>query len=124
LQVNEVFKQALVLLNYTDPQGNVDAVNNTELYKRALPLINQIFADLWHVRTSANFEPLVSLSQEIPLASYVVTNIMPYGVAMLIAQTNGDADNQALYAAMYNQRRSSAQSVSEQIVDKMPRVCF
>lgn len=118
---NEVFKQALVLLNYTDPHGNIDAVNNAELYKRALPLLNQIYADLWHIRTGEGFQPLTSLSQVVPLESYVVNNIMPYGVAMLIAQTNGDADNQAIYAALYNQRRSAAQSVSDRITDRLPR---
>ena len=31
---------------------------------------------------------------------------MPYGVAMLMAQTVGDGDNQSLYAALYNRKRA------------------
>ena len=121
---NEIFRQALALLNYTDPDGGINAVNNADLHKRALPLINQIYADLWHIATDALFTPLSSLTQEISLESYVVNNIMPYGVAMLIAQTCGDADNQAMYSSLYNQRRPAAQNISHRIEDRMPYVTF
>ena len=116
----DVFRQALMLLNYTDANGAVDAANNADLYRRALPLVNQIYADLWGIRTQTSFTPLTNISQEIALESYVLHNVMPYGVAMLIAQTDGDANNQALYASLYNQRRSSAHNTGDRIVDASP----
>ncbi len=121
---NEIFRQALSLLSYPNANGSVDAVNDAELHKRALPLVNQIYADLWSIVTDARFEPLASLTQQVPMAPYVLTNVMPYGVAMLIAQTDGDADNQAMYASLYNQKRSSARSGSDRVEDRLPRVFF
>lgn len=121
---NEIFRQALSLLNYKDANGGVDAVNDAELHRRALPLINQIYADLWHIVTDTRFEPLSSLTQQVPMEPYVLSNVMPYGVAMLIAQTDGDADNQAMYASLYNQQRSSARSGSDRVRDRLPRVFF
>ena len=121
---NDVFRQALVLLNYTNNHGAVDALNNAEIHKRSLPIVNQIYADLWGIQTKDAFLPLKSLAEEILLSKYTSMNIMPYGVAMLIAQTDGDSDNQTLYATIYNQRRSAAACVSDRIIDRMPRTYF
>ena len=114
----EVFKQALSLLNYTDADGNW--MSDADLQKRSLALINQIYADLWYVQNDKPFLPLISPAQPLALDPHVLANVMPYGVAMLIAQTDGDADNQALYAALYNQRRASARSQSDRIINRQP----
>lgn len=116
----EIYRQALALLNYSDADGNATA--DADLHKRALALVNQIYADLWHISNSGQFHPLTALSNQIDLETQVLTNVMPYGVAMLIAQTDGDADNQALYANLYNQRRPSARSRNDRIEDRQPRV--
>ncbi len=115
---NEMYKQALSLLNYTDADGNW--MGDADLQKRSLALINQIYADLWYVQSTRPFLPLISMAQQLLLEAHVLNNIMPYGVAMLIAQTDGDADNQALYAALYNQRRASARSQSDRIINRQP----
>lgn len=114
----EVFQQALSLLNYTDADGNW--ANDADLQKRSLALINQIYADLWYVQNDKPFLPLISPAQPLHLDPHVLVNVMPYGVAMLIAQTDGDADNQALYAALYNQRRASARSHGDRMIDRQP----
>lgn len=118
---NDIFHRALVLLNYTNSHGSVEALNNSELYRRKLPLINQIYADLWSIYSEEEFLPLSSPAEEIPLSAYILNNIMPYGVAMLIAQTDGDLDNQSLYATLYNQRRPAARTTGGRIEDRMPR---
>lgn len=114
----ELYRQALSLLNYSAPDGGVTA--DADLHKRALPVINQIYADLWGIRSTEQFFPLASLTQQINLDSYTLTNVMPYGVAMLIAQTDGDGENQAVYATLYNQRRSSVRTQTERIIDRQP----
>ena len=116
MTADEIFRQALQLLNYPSDEP--------DLRKKALPLINQIYADLWYINSSELFVPLTSLMQKVQLESNVLSNVMPYGVSMLIAQTEGDADNHALYASLYNQRRPSARSSSDRFEDRMPKVFF
>ena len=119
---NEILRQAMTLLNYTDTDGAITA--DADLQKRALPLINQIYSDLWYIRTSSTFRPLTRLADAIDLDHFVLRNVMPYGVAMLIAQTDGDIDNQTMYASLYNQRRSSVRSCSDRMIDCQPKVLF
>lgn len=114
---NDIFKQAMVLLNYTDNNGNVNAGNNANLNKRALPIVNQIYADL---SESAEPKILTSLNEQIDLNRYALLNVMPYGVAMLLAQSDGDAENQTLYASLYNQRRASAFKNGSSRIDVLP----
>lgn len=121
---HELLEQALTLLNYTDPHGRHDPLTHAALYKRALPLINQIYADVWHIHSNEPFSPLASLSQTIPLPAPITAGVLPYGVAMLLAQTDGDADNQAVYALLYNQRRGEARTVSDRVLDRQPRPHF
>ncbi len=118
----DILRQAYTLLNYTDANGNVNAANNANLSKRALSIVNQIYADLWHPRTvGAKFEVLSTMNQALDLDDYTAINIMPYGVAMMLAQSDGDADNQSVYAALYNQRRAGAVTTTDRIIDKLPR---
>lgn len=118
----DILRQAYTLLNYTDANGNVNAANNANLSKRALPIINQIYADLWQPRmVGAKFEVLSTMNQPLDLDDYTAINIMPYGVAMMLAQSDGDMDNQSVYASLYNQRRAGAVTTTDRIIDKLPR---
>ncbi len=118
----DIFRQALMLLNYTNAHGTVEALNNAELYRRSLPIVNQIYADLWKIQRTDEFVPLSSMTEAVRLETHTVMNSMIYGVAMLVAQTDGDVDNQSLYATLYNQRRSAACIRSERVADCMPRI--
>lgn len=118
----DILRQAYALLNYTDANGNVNAANNANLSKRSLAIVNQIYADLWHPRTTgAVFEALATMNEKLDLDDYTALNIMPYGVAMMLAQSDGDVDNQSVYAALYNQRRAGAVTATDRIIDKLPR---
>ncbi len=104
----DVLLQALRLLNYTDIYGQPDGVQHMELYKRGLAAVNQIYIDLWYTGKDEPFLPLTSLKEPVLLPTKQLQDVMPYGVAMLLALSEGDGDNQQLYAALYNRKRTAA----------------
>ena len=53
------------------------------------------------------FHDLFSPNDPVPLPERLTADVMPYGVAMLLAQGEGDADNQATFARIYNQKRAA-----------------
>ena len=119
----EVFRQAIRLLGYTDTLGDPDSVQNTELYKRGLSVINQLVCDLSLSESGTMAAPLVSLRQDVPLTERTVRGILPYGVAMMLAAAAGDGDNQQLFAALYDQKRVAVRNGYERITDTLPRGC-
>ena len=48
---------------------------------------------------------------------------MPYGVAMMISQSEDDGDQQQLYSRLYNQKRSGFSKV-EKLEDVMPNCIY
>ena len=103
----DVWERALRLLNYTDGGGRLDGAQYAELFKRALPLVNQIYSDLWFCEREEAFCELTTLEQPLRLSPRCVHDVAPYGVAMLLAQSESDGDSQQLMASLYNQKRSS-----------------
>ncbi len=102
----DVKNRALQLLNYTDARGRVDNALFADVAARSLAIVNQIYAECWYARKSDGFAELASLTQEIPLPRRIIDEVMPYGVAMLMAQSIGDGDNQAMMADLFNQKRA------------------
>lgn len=119
----EVFKQAMRLLGYTDTFGETDSAQNTELYKQGLAIINQLIADLSVAASGTMAPPLCSLRDDISLDARAVRDVLPYGVAMLLAANRGDGDNQRLFAALYDQKRISVRSGYERRTDTLPWGC-
>ncbi len=119
----EVFRQAMRLLGYTDTLGELDSAQNTETYKRGLSVINQLVCDLSLSESGEVAAPLCSLRQELPLSERTARDILPYGVAMLLAAAHGDGDNQQLFASLYDQKRVSVRSGYERRTDTLPRGC-
>lgn len=103
----EVKNRALQLLNYTDQDGRLDASMYTDILARSLALVNQIYGDLWYALHRVGFCELEALGETIDLPEALIHEAMPYGVAMLMAQTIGDGDNQAMMADLYNQKRAA-----------------
>ncbi len=104
----DVLEQALRLLGYTDIYGQPDGQQHMELFKRGLAAVNQIYSDLWYTGKEKHFTPLTSLKEPVLLPQKQLEDVMPYGVAMLLALSEGDGDNQQLYAAIYNRKRTAA----------------
>ncbi len=119
-----IFEQALALLNYTNAHGEQDAEQNAELYKRLFPVVNQIYADCFLIENpTGTFAPITSLSAIPAVSDKTQRSVMPFGVAMLIAQSENDGDSQSLYASLYNQARSGIPHPATKIKDVLPRGC-
>lgn len=117
-----VLRRVMELLGYVDAYGNVDLLQDAELLRRTLAAINQIAAELWfQEQGDAAFTPLTTLQQTVPLSERACHTALSYGVAMLLAQSEGDGDKQALYASLYNARRSSIGMTSTVRTDVLPR---
>lgn len=102
----QVKNRALQLLNYTDKNGRLDGSMYADVTARVLPLVNQIYSDVWYGLYDDGFEELGAITDEFHLPERVINDVMPWGVAMLLAQTIGDADNQSLMAGLYNCKRA------------------
>lgn len=118
----DVFERAMSLLGYTGVYGEVDGAQSAELFRRGLDIINQVTADLWPLEQGeADFVPLVSTQEALPLSPQAVEGVAPYGVAMLLAQADGDGTNQAFYAALYQQKRNGVRRLKRERADALPR---
>ncbi len=119
---NEVLKRALHLLGYTDSLGNVDALQDTELMKRGTTAVMQIYSDMQRIENSTEFdtEPF-NMADEIKLSAVSVNDVMPYGVAMLLADMDNNGVAQAKFANIYNQKRKSIPKSIARRIDVIPR---
>ncbi len=119
---NDCLRQAMSLLNYTDTRVEGGVPGGAGVYRHTLAYVNQIAAELWYVEHDAPFTPLTGPGDTLPLSDAAAQTVLPYGVAMLLAQAAGDADNQTLYAGLYDQRRSAARRSVAHIRDGLPEV--
>lgn len=104
----DILKQALLLLNYTDVYEQLDEDAASPIAKRGLAAVNQIYGDLWYTGRDDPFLPLTALDEPVLLTDRQAKDVMPFGVAMLLAMSEGDGDNQQVYATIYNRKRMAA----------------
>lgn len=99
----EIFEKALTLLGYINQEGSfLDSLN-----LKALNVINTVYADLYFLLHSDGFKPLKSLDDTPLLSNRILLDVMPYGVAMHLAQNMGDGLNQQIFATIYDAKRCS-----------------
>ena len=115
---HSAYTQALQLLNYTDTDGNVSPQLNTDLNKRALTVVNQILADVLHC-SGGVVTQMETLADHMPIPPEAAP-VMVYGIAMLLAQSESDGDNQQLYATLYNSTRSRIPNRNKRVRDTIP----
>ena len=111
----QLFERAMLLAGYVDVNG--DVLVDTGLQKRAVAIINQIAADLTIGETAAS--PVTRLGQELTLGGKAA-EAAPYGVAMLLAAAQGDADTQALFTMIYNRKRAGVGGFAQTRQDVLP----
>lgn len=118
-----LFEKAMEMLGYTSAEG---ISGRDDMLKRALTLINNVYAELYYAFVQKQgekdgFVPLANINDCLNLPALVLNDIAPYGVAMYLAQSEGDADSQALYANIYNQKKVRGKSFGR-IKNGMPYV--
>ena len=118
----DVLRRAMSLLGYTGVDGAVDGAQAAELLRRGLDVVNQVTAEIWPLEWPDAFRPLASLQEEISLSVYAIESILPYGVAMFLAQADGDGTNQQFFAGLYQQKRNAAERAPARRMDALPRV--
>lgn len=102
---NEMMKKALTLLGYTDSTGEISG--EQRFRSRALTVLNAIYADLFYIKNRSNFFPLREMTDLIELSERELNDIMPYGVAALLAQSESDGDQQQTFISLYNSKRAA-----------------
>lgn len=117
----DVLERAMMLCGYVNREGVPDHLRDADIYKRGLAMVNQIYSDMFFAETPDEaFAPLRSMEQEIPLSARCVNDILPYGVAMLLAGAEGDASNQSIFSYVYNQKRAGGVKTARTIADMLP----
>ena len=99
----EVCDRAFALLGYTDRIGNYDKEKFASQYKLSLQLCQTILDEIMRIE-GTNRVNLESLDEDLPISDTSINLVMPYGVAMLFAQQDGDGTQQQIHAMLYNQR--------------------
>ena len=114
---SQILNTSLKLLGYSENNGNSHLTQVTR--NRALPIINLIYAELAR-SCEEEFLPLQTLSDEIKLPKRVLNEVMPCGVAMHIANGEGDTSSQAFWAAEYNAKRTTLSKITK-YKDTLPK---
>jgi hypothetical protein len=76
-------------------------------YKSALGYANMVCSDLSRIE-HIDFTPHTSLDDTLTISETSENDIAPYGLAMWLALSNKDAENQAIFSMLYNQKRLTA----------------
>lgn len=99
-----LYNKACEMLGYNNAE---EISGNDVMLKRALTLANMVYSDLWQgFKKGEDFKPLTVLTDKLDLPNKVLQDIAPYGMAMFLAQSESDADNQGLYGSIYNQKKT------------------
>lgn len=105
MTANSLFNDALKMLGYTDNDGNAELTSR--LRNRAVTTVNLVYVDLWRIYNSGEFKPIKLLSDEIKLPEKALGDVFLYGLAMHIARSENDGDQQQFFTMLYNSRRST-----------------
>nr|DAO88777.1 MAG TPA: hypothetical protein [Caudoviricetes sp.] len=104
MTAKEMISKVIILLGYSDEQGNTSDSRFQVISKNAL---NFVYSDLFYCLNSEGFKEIKALSEEIPLPERILYDVMPYGVAAFIAESLGDGEKQQYFAVIYNSKKAS-----------------
>lgn len=104
MKAKELLGNTLKLLGYSDNDGNVELTSR--IRNKAIVAVNLVYGDLWRAHGNGDFEPIKSLEDVIKLSSDVMNDIFLYGLAMHIARSENDGDQQQYFTQLYNARRA------------------
>ena len=104
MKAKELLNNALKMLGYTNADGNAELT--TRIRNSAIVTVNFVYSDLWKTASREVFEPIKSLDDEIVLPTKATDECFLYGLAMHIARSENDGDQQQYFATLYNARRA------------------
>ena len=108
-----IFLRAVSLIGYTG-DSHIESMK-----QRAIPLVNAAYIDVCRAK-NIEFTPIKSMSDSLALEEELALDVMVYGLAMFIAQSEGDDEIRAFFCDLYNRKRGSL-ATSDRIIDVMPR---
>ena len=104
MKAKELLNNTLKLLGYSDSDGNIELT--ARIRNSAIVTMNLVYGDLWRACNEGEFEPLKSLDDEIKLPQKALGDVFMYGLAMHIARSENDGDQQQYYTMLYNAKRA------------------
>ena len=104
MKAKELLNNALKLLGYTSADGNVEITGR--IRNSAVVTVNLVYSDLWKTESKEPFNAIKSLDDEILLSQKATDECFLYGLAMHIARSENDGDQQQYYAHLYNAKRA------------------
>lgn len=107
------------MLGYTDSAGNIEL--SGRIRNNAIITVNLVYSDLWKTVNNETFKPIKSLDEEILLPQKATDECFLYGLAMHIARSENDGDQQQFYAALYNAKRAGLTGY-EKVKNVIPKV--
>lgn len=119
MKARKLLNNALKMLGYTNADGNAELT--AQIRNSAIVTVNLVYSDLWKTANREPFEPIKSLDDEILLPQKAMDDVFLYGLAMHIARSENDGDQQQYFAALYNARRAGL-SQYEKVKNIIPRV--
>lgn len=101
-----IFDRATALLGYN---SSGESFNDSVLIARCGSIVDAVYNDLANeLKRSGVIDeivPLKGVNEPIPLPITVLSDCFLYGVAMWIAQSENDSDNQRFFARLYEYKR-------------------
>lgn len=107
----DLYRRALALLGYLDRDGA--AADEEHLLRRAGDALVELCADLGVPPPAVFTDRLTASAQAL--------EALPYGMAMLLALSEGDAESNHFFCGLYNAKRAAAKAARGQIRDVLPR---
>lgn len=118
MKTSEMVKKVITMLGYTEGSGSI--AETPQMKMKAVSAVNAIYTDLFYATGAVGeYKSVTSPDSLIDLPERVVNDVMPYGVAAMIAQSENDGDSQQYYIMLYNQKRA-ALTRTETVADTIP----
>lgn len=108
MKAKELLNSTLKMIGYSDSDGNVELTSR--IRNSAIVTVNLVYSDLHRAVGSGEFEGIKSLDDEIKLPQKALGDVFMYGIAMHIARSENDGDQQQYYTMLYNARRAGLTS--------------
>ena len=99
-----LLNDALKMLGYSDSDGNAELTQR--LRNRAVVTVNLVYGDLWRIFNSESFKPIKSMDDDVALPEKALGDVFLYGLAMHIARSENDGDQQQFFTMLYNAKRA------------------